>query len=192
MKLVRSGEQKDRSAGPRRGLKEVECFNCHKKGHYSSNCPHQAMFCTEVVKPGHAVDNILLDTGCSRTLVHRKLVPDCKMREAGAVAIRCAHGDTVLDPLARILLEVKRRALDVEAVISDTLPMSVLLGTDIPYLYELLEGDRSKTTEDVFTVTTRAAEKEWRAAAENYHRKEEACRVRPNVIMMIQLMYQHR
>ena len=38
VKLGRSGEQKDRSAGPRRDLKEVECFNCRKKGHYSSNC----------------------------------------------------------------------------------------------------------------------------------------------------------
>ena len=47
VKLGKSGEQKDQSAGPRRDLKEVECFNCRKKGHYSSNCPHQAMFCTE-------------------------------------------------------------------------------------------------------------------------------------------------
>ena len=147
-----------------------------------SKCPVQAQ--PGVVKPGmvegHAVDNILLDMGCSRTLVHRKLVPDRKMREAGAVAIRCAHGDTVLYPLARISLEVEGKAIDVEAAISDTLPMSVLLGTDVPHLYELLEGDRSMTTEDVFAVTTRAAEKKRRAAAENYHRKEEACGVKPN------------
>ena len=75
------------------------------------------------------------------------------------------------------------RVIDVEAAIFDTLPMSVLLGADFPHLYELLEGDRSKTTEDVFAVTTRATEKERRAAAENYHRKEEACGVRPNVIV---------
>ena len=99
------------------------------------------------------------------------------------MAIRCAHGDTVLYPLARISLEVEGKAIDVEAAISDTLPMSVQLGTDVPHLYELLEGDRSKTTEDVFAVTTRAAEKKRRAAAENYHRKEEACGVRPNVIV---------
>ena len=29
---------------------------------------------------GHAVDNILLDTGCSRTLVHKKLVPEGMQR----------------------------------------------------------------------------------------------------------------
>ena len=27
--------------------KEVECFNCHKKGHYSSQCPYNALHCTE-------------------------------------------------------------------------------------------------------------------------------------------------
>ena len=40
---------------PERGkkdLKDIECFNCHKKGHYSSNCPARekpatGMFCME-------------------------------------------------------------------------------------------------------------------------------------------------
>ena len=48
-----------------------------------------------------------------------------------AVAIRCAHGDTVLYPLAKISLEVEGQSIDVEAATSETLPMSVLLGTDI-------------------------------------------------------------
>ena len=44
---------------------------------------------------GKSVSDILLDTGCSRTLVHQKLVYDEKLKDSGAVAIRCAHGDTV-------------------------------------------------------------------------------------------------
>ena len=43
---------------------------------------------------GRAVDNILLDTGYSRTLVHQELVPRGKKLEREAVAIRCVHGDT--------------------------------------------------------------------------------------------------
>ena len=40
---------------------------------------------------------------------------------------------------------------------SDTLPVSVLLGTDTPELAELLVGERSKGSEEAFAVTTRAA-----------------------------------
>ncbi len=30
----------------KKDLKDIECFNCHKKGHYS-NCPERAGVCTE-------------------------------------------------------------------------------------------------------------------------------------------------
>lgn len=36
---------------------------------------------------GKSVDDILLDTGCSRTLVHKDLVPEGKIKEGEAVAI---------------------------------------------------------------------------------------------------------
>ena len=54
---------------------------------------------------GKSVGDILLDTGCSRTLVHQRLVSENKLKEGDAVAIRCAHGDTVLYPLADIVVE---------------------------------------------------------------------------------------
>lgn len=132
VKLERSEDHKERSK-PKKDLKD---FNCHKKGHYSSNCPHRAMFCTErrvgvygqvsvekrpaQVKPGVVqsgkvegcpVDNILLDTGCSRTLVYRKYVPENRIQEGEAVAIRCAHGDTVLYPLTKISVEVEGKPI---------------------------------------------------------------------------------
>ena len=92
------------------------------------------------VVEGRYVGDILLDTGCSRTLVRRALVPDKKMQEGDVVTIRCAHGDTVLYPVAEVEVEVGGRRIQVEAAVSDTLPVSVLLGTDVEELGELLEG----------------------------------------------------
>ena len=192
---------------PKKDLKDIECFNCHRKGHYSSNCPHRAMCCTErrvgyggrssvvkrpvvakteVVKHGMvegcAVDNILLDTGCSRTLVHRKLVPEDKIQDAEAVAIRCAHGDTVLYPLAEITMEVEGRQIAVEAAVFDTLPMSVLLGTDTPELAELLEIGGSLETDEVFAVTTRSEKKKQKQEADEKYVKERKCGVHTHTL----------
>lgn len=71
---------RDRS---RRDIRDVQCFNCHKKGHYSLNCPNNAMLCRGVrIKKsekaetgsvhragrieGKLVQDILLDTGYVR------------------------------------------------------------------------------------------------------------------------------
>ena len=139
------------SKGPQgtRG-KEVTCYNCHHKGHVSSMCPNNAIFCTS--KPdnkesglmqagtveGQQVSKVLLDTGCSRTMVRQELVPPEKLLEGEAVTIQCAHGDMVLYPLAKIGMEVNGHHLDMEVAVSDTLPVDVLLGTDAPELPVLL------------------------------------------------------
>ena len=140
---------------PKKNMKEVECFNCRRKGHYSANCPHNAMFCrpqegatkaatckvgvmrTGVIE-GKPVSNILLDTGCSQTLVHRDLVPPEKLLEGRAITICCAHGDTAIYPLAKVGLEIEGKHIEVEAGVADRLPMGALLGTDVPQLKNLL------------------------------------------------------
>ena len=78
---------------------------------------------------GKPVKDILLDTGCTRTLVHQKLIP--REKTSGEVIIRCAHGDEVSYPLAQVEIAVGGQVLAVEAGVSRTLPVSVLLGTDV-------------------------------------------------------------
>ena len=73
-----------------------------------------------------------------RSLVYRDLVLDKKLLEGEAVTSRCAHGDTVLYPLASVEHEVDGQHITAEAAVSDSLPMAVLLGTDIPELPQLL------------------------------------------------------
>ena len=107
-------DQKEKASGALQAgkvKKEVECFNCHQKGHMSYNCPNNAMLCEgaqvkvrrnwsnqEVSRPGKIkgkpVKDILLDTGCSRILVHKDHVPMGKVLEGEAVAIWCVHMGT--------------------------------------------------------------------------------------------------
>jgi len=64
---------------------------------------------------GKKVHDILLDTGCFRTIVHKDLVLSGKIKEGDAIAIRCARGDTVLYSVAEVTLEVDGRVIEVEA-----------------------------------------------------------------------------
>ena len=143
------------------------CFNCKKSGHPARNFPEKdALHCGDQKKPevyrsglveGKKVNKILLDTGCSRTMIHKSWVPPHKLKEGDAVTIRCAHGDTVLYPLADVNMEVDGLPITVEAAVSDTLQAAVLLGTDVPQLTELLGGQSKESKlEDVLVVTTRA------------------------------------
>ena len=94
----------------------------------------------------------VLDTGCSKTIVHHNLVPQKKMVLGEAVTIRCAHGDNVLYPLANVDLVVDGVPLTVEAAVSKSLPVSVMLGTDVPELAKFVRGNTDGTRRQVNEV----------------------------------------
>ena len=54
------------------------------------------------VVEGTAVHDIILDTGCLRTMIHQDSVPAEKRVSGEAVTLWCAHGDVVLYPLANV------------------------------------------------------------------------------------------
>lgn len=112
-------------------------------------------------------------------MVHHDLVPERKIRNVEAMAILCAHGDTVIYPLAEISMEVDGRTITVEAAVSDTLPMSVLLGlgTDTPELAKLLVN--SEESEVALAVTTRAGSKKQEQEASLQNRREDTREARP-------------
>ena len=155
--------------------KEVTCWKCFHKGHIAANCPGAtAMYCdgTQRKKPksyprairpgvvdGTCVEDIMLDTSSSRTLIRADLVHTEKPVE-GEISIRCAHGDIITYPLAKVEIEIGGEHFIVEAGVVDKLPVSVLLGWDVPQQEDLLQ-DRSiqkeaLQTEDTMAVITRA------------------------------------
>ena len=170
----------------------VKCFNCGQEGHVARQCPGEAaMLCSEEtpssvksgnwkrsgIVEGRRVEEIVLDTGCKRTMIRNDLVPVDKIIEGDAATIRCAHGDTVLYPLAKVSLEIDGLHIEVEAAVSSTLPVSVLLGDDVPELQQLIGVSQPKdsspsSSDDVLVVVTRAQAKQ-RLAEEIIRRERE-------------------
>ena len=83
--------------------------------------------------------DMLLDTSCSQTLVRQEfeVVPNEKLTNR-QVSIHCAHGDILEYPVADLRITIGDKEFTVKAGVSDRLPRSVLLGTDIPAWKELL------------------------------------------------------
>ena len=168
----RKREESQRSRG-------TQCYHCKKQGHMSWECPEKSMVCKErrdwrrkggrpMYKTGKVegqkVTDILLDTGCSRTMVRRNLVAMEKIIVGRVATITCAHGDTKLHPLALVEVELDGSHIQVEAALSEELPVSVLLGTDVPELTHLISGTGSSinlvSQEQVMVVMTRAKAKQ--------------------------------
>ena len=94
----------------RKQEREIYCFNCKEKGHMSFKCPKSSgLYCDEskserpaedmdVYRSGSInsimVEDIILDTGVSRTQVREDSVLPCALMD-GKATIRCAHGDTI-------------------------------------------------------------------------------------------------
>lgn len=132
---------------------------------------------------GTEVKDVVLDTGCARILIHRRLVPDDKMIPGEATTLWCAHGDTVLYPLAKVELQVDGIPLHIKAAISDTLPVSVLLGTDVPELGRLLRTNPHtihSVGADEALVVTKAKARELEQTRLEQQQRESECGVQPS------------
>ena len=98
---------------------------------------------------GKYVEDLVVDTGCSQTILHANLVPRERYVEGKSVKLRCAHGDIVTYPIADVELLVDDCLMEIQAAVSETLPESALLGKYIPGITQLL----SSSVQDVLAVT---------------------------------------
>ena len=157
--------------------KEKRYYNCKELGHFKAECPMPILFAdtkslrgdhnptatipmsmnTGITRQGEVegvqVNDLTLDTGSARTIVHSRFVDDTT-RVAGKIPIRCAHGDTHIYPLAQVEIRVGEKGFLVEAAVSETLPVSVVLGRDVPELLDML--NTPEEPQDAMVVLTRA------------------------------------
>jgi len=82
-----------------------------------------------------------MDTGCSRTMVRSDLIRRERLDLKKSVTVQCAHGDAVKYPVATVKIGVRGRVVSVEAAVSDKLPHSVLLGTNVLELVSWIKGE---------------------------------------------------
>ena len=120
---------------------------------------------------GTDVSDIVLDTGAGRTLVRSCLVP--KKRLLGRnVMVECVHGERVSYPLARVEIIVDGRRYWLEAAAVKKLPMSVLLGRDVPELVKISPTVQGPMKSLAMAATTRAQAKKRREEDTRTEQKE--------------------
>ena len=160
--------------------KSIICFKCKNRGHISRNCPN-ALFCG--VKERRIQDLLCIGE------VEGQQVNDIQlmfenfsskgpggMLGGEAVTIQCAHGDIVSYPLAKVEMMVLGKHIVVEAAVSETLPRSVLLGTDVQELTELVGKLEKQNDSKVFAVLTRS---QTRKELRELQRREKESGVKP-------------
>ncbi|XP_064389549.1 uncharacterized protein LOC135337548 [Halichondria panicea] len=159
---------------------EKQCFHCHQWGHLKYNCPKRSLSqgkadskpafngkaCEDVAWPkgtekylkwgkvGGKSVQMLLDSGCSRTMVSANSVDSSKISKAETVAVLCVHGDTVEYPTAMVELALGGHTRKANVAIAPSLPVPVLLGRD---LYDIRSGWKSSDTG--YMVETRSQKK---------------------------------
>ena len=129
------------------------------------------------------VNDIVLDTGHTWTMVRQDILPADHKVTGQTVQLRSAHGDITTYPLADIQLQISGVELSVTAVVSKNLPVSVLLGTDVPQLGRLLHATPNHQEGDQALVVTRAQARKAAVAEEESHRKQVESQVQPNPVM---------
>lgn len=147
------------SGSLRTNPKVIVCYQCGQEGHTKPRCPnrpsthanlcgvprpddstcraevslHQVTVCLN----GQEV-SALVDTGCMQTLVKAELVPVHLWSHTSPVAIKCVHGDERFYPTANVYVQVQGQTYLMEVGLSPELPYPVVLGQDLPVLFDLL------------------------------------------------------
>ena len=106
-------------------------------------------------------------------------MPPEKLLPGATTSLRCAHGDVVAYPLAAVTVEFDGLELPVRVAVAEKLPVSALLGTDVPELGQLISQEPQPTGA---LVMTRAQTKAQEQAEMQACQKRELSQVTPSPV----------
>ena len=118
-------------------------------------------------------------------MIHQDLVPVENNIPGEAVTVRCSHGDVTLYPFADVHVQVDGIEFTIRSTLSQILPVSVLLGTDVPDLGRLLTrpGVGTSHSEPAEAMVVTRAQAREREKADAYQQlREKASAVCPTPI----------
>ena len=149
--LNRNGRSQTNARG------DKKCFQYGKCGHLMYSCPEtqgqatkpmlsdmghytgcskvtwnqgsQKYLCRSTLN-GKSVQ-ILIDTGCTKTMVSSKYLNSNILDHVNTEEILCVHGDKVHYPTAEVKLKLGQWSQTTKVVVAPDIPVPVLLGTDI-------------------------------------------------------------
>lgn len=133
------------------------CFLCGHEGHFKPLCPknpakltqicyaprknavNESQLSTKITMVKINGENLqaLIDTGSTQTLVHRRHVPTNIICTVETVPDG-VHGDEKFYPTADMYIEVPGQTYLLNVGVADSLPYPVVLGEDLPVLFDLL------------------------------------------------------
>lgn len=137
------------------------CYLCGQEGHTKPMCPRNtsklAQMCSvpgsglsvsssipEVVVHVNGVEaRALVDTGSVQTLVEAHLAPTNLWDFNHTITVCCIHGDEKHYPTAEVYLDVQGQCYMLRVGLIDHLPYPVVLGRDLPILFDLLTPSQS-------------------------------------------------
>lgn len=171
-KVVSNSLPSNLQGNPQSKKDDRRCYKCNRRGHIAADCRSEFakpkkgylskgnVYQRNELDPGLAQyrqrgtingKNVLMlrDTGCTKTLVHARLVPKKCIIPTKWVDICLADGSSKRLPLAKVHISVQGKQGYMEVGIVETLPENVLLGNDIDQdIEKALITTRSKAREE--------------------------------------------